>query len=54
MAGPVKAIDLDLTPEKTSDATTEIATSPAFNERVKKIAHEIFEGHEEYLGMTPD
>ena len=53
MASPVKTIDLDLTPEKISDAT-EIATSPAFNERVKKMAREIFEGHEEYLGMTPD
>jgi hypothetical protein len=23
-------------------------------QRLEKLAHEVFEGHEEYLGLTPD
>ena len=52
-ASPTKAMDLYLTTAKTSDATEEIA-APTLAKRMKKVLQEMFEGHEEYLGMTPD
>ena len=53
-ATPVKVIDLNPTPAKTSGSAKAMAGAPTLSQRVKKILHRIFEGHGEYLGMTPD
>ncbi len=50
MATPVKAPDLEVIFGKTA----ETAAMPSLWERVRKLLREIFEGHEEYLGITPD
>jgi hypothetical protein len=53
MASPVKAIDLNPAPSAISNATKE-DVRPPFAHRLKKLLRKIFEGHEEYLGVTPD
>jgi hypothetical protein len=45
-----------LTPElKVSTANRADESCPVMlKQRLEKLLHEIFEGHEEYLGLTPD
>ncbi len=50
MATPVKAPDINV---NVTFPTIPVAV-PSLRERIKKILKEIFEGHEEYLGCTPD
>jgi hypothetical protein len=41
-----------MTPSTTS--VTKKMAAPTLKERLRKLMHEVFKGHEEYLGATPD
>jgi hypothetical protein len=42
------------TVDETQNRTNESSAPVALKQRVAKLPHEVFEGHEEYLGVTPD
>jgi hypothetical protein len=42
------------TVDETQNRTNESSAPVALKQRVAKLLHEVFEGHEEYLGVTPD
>ena len=46
-------INFDLKIE-TKENSDESCTPPTPKRQLEKLAHEVFEGHEEYLGLTPD
>ncbi len=50
MATPAKAPDVTLNFLK----AREHPAQPSLVEHLKKLLREIFEGHNEYLGVTPD
>jgi hypothetical protein len=39
---------------ETEEKSVESCTPLTPKQRLEKLAHEVFEGHEEYLGLTPD
>lgn len=56
-ANAIPTPELKAVKKKTADANEERAdarVAPNVKERIAKALHEVFEGHEEYLGMTPD
>jgi hypothetical protein len=56
-ANAIPTPELKAVKKKTADVREESAkasVAPNVKERIAKVLHEVFEGHEEYLGMTPD
>jgi hypothetical protein len=56
-ANAIPTPELKAVTKKTADVSEESANAsaaPNVKERITKALHEVFEGHEEYLGMTPD
>jgi hypothetical protein len=42
------------TVDKNQNGANESSAPAALKQRFAKLLHEVFEGHEEYLGVTPD
>jgi hypothetical protein len=55
-ANAIPTPDVTIKGEKAVDRQEKKLSESALTlkERVTKIVHEVFEGHEEYLGATPD
>jgi hypothetical protein len=52
-ASSAKTFEMNRMTAPTTRATEEMA-APTLKERLRKLIHEVFEGHEEYLGVTPN
>jgi hypothetical protein len=56
-ANAIPRPELKVVKKKTADVSEDSANTsaaPSVEERIAKALQEVFGGHEEYLGMTPD